>query len=224
MAHARTRLSPRESELLILASEGNTDVAIAHKLGISESTVNTYWARIRAKLGPHSRTELVAEWLKEENDRALRDVTVQNSALRQRLHDIETSRDKDFLRRMFHDFPDAVLVADSAGTIHFANHQVGQLFGYAPEALVGKHVSMLVPEQYRTQHRVLLAEYMQAPRRLEMSHHEGTYGLHKNGNEFPIQADLAAVESQHGRMAICVIRPTENYYSRETPLTIREKR
>src|SRR5690348_5144271 len=59
-------LSPRELQLLSFAAQGLTDNAISHKLGISLATVGTYWGRIRIKLGPLNRTELVANWLKEQ--------------------------------------------------------------------------------------------------------------------------------------------------------------
>ena len=61
-------LSEREKQLIKLASEGFIDTAIANQLGISEATVSTYWGRIRVKLGPHSRTELVAIVLRQESE------------------------------------------------------------------------------------------------------------------------------------------------------------
>ena len=63
---AKIELSPREQQLITMAGEGLTDTAIANRLGISEATVNTYWGRIRVKLGPHNRTELVAIALRDE--------------------------------------------------------------------------------------------------------------------------------------------------------------
>src|SRR5579862_4728500 len=53
-------LSPREAAIIRMASEGHTDSSIAHLLEISEGTVGTYWGRIRTKMGPYSRPELVA--------------------------------------------------------------------------------------------------------------------------------------------------------------------
>lgn len=53
------KLSPRERQVIHLAGEGKTDKEIARDLGIQPGTVGTLWARIRAKLGPCNRTELV---------------------------------------------------------------------------------------------------------------------------------------------------------------------
>ena len=52
-------LTDREREILTLIAEGRTNQEIADMLTLSVSTVQTHRARIMAKLGLHSRTELV---------------------------------------------------------------------------------------------------------------------------------------------------------------------
>jgi NarL family two-component system response regulator YdfI len=54
-------LSERELEVLNLIAEGQSNKLIAHALGISEHTVKTHVASIRAKLGASSRTEAVSQ-------------------------------------------------------------------------------------------------------------------------------------------------------------------
>ncbi|MFD3589801.1 response regulator transcription factor [Streptomyces sp. NPDC058683] len=58
-------LTSRERQVLALLSEGATDWAIAHKLGISRHTVDTYLRRIRGKTGTANRTQLVVLALQE---------------------------------------------------------------------------------------------------------------------------------------------------------------
>ncbi len=55
------RLSPREHELLELASEGLTTSEIAARLYLSPNTVKTYWQRLYEKLGASDRASAVAE-------------------------------------------------------------------------------------------------------------------------------------------------------------------
>jgi DNA-binding NarL/FixJ family response regulator len=52
-------LSAREIEVLRLLSEGKNEVQIATELFLTRSTVRTYLARIRKKLGVHSRSAAV---------------------------------------------------------------------------------------------------------------------------------------------------------------------
>ncbi len=69
MAVRNTDLSVRERQVLELSAGGHTDVSIAQQLEISPKTIGTYWNRIRAKIGPYSRTELVAKiFVKESSD------------------------------------------------------------------------------------------------------------------------------------------------------------
>lgn len=65
------KLSPREEEIVELASEGLTNEAIAYRLGLSIATVNTYWIRIKLKTGGSGRTDAVANFFKEKAERAL---------------------------------------------------------------------------------------------------------------------------------------------------------
>lgn len=53
-------LSPREEEILRLAAEGLIDKQIGQRLGLRQNTLNTYWARIRSKVGRLTRPALVA--------------------------------------------------------------------------------------------------------------------------------------------------------------------
>jgi DNA-binding CsgD family transcriptional regulator len=64
-------LSDREQDVLNYAVKGFTDDQIAQVLGIEKGTVNSYWVRIRGKLGHLSRTHLVANYLmtRAEDDR-----------------------------------------------------------------------------------------------------------------------------------------------------------
>ncbi|MHB8636698.1 MAG: helix-turn-helix transcriptional regulator [Fimbriimonadaceae bacterium] len=66
-------LSPREEEIVGLCVGGLTNDAIATQLGLSVGTVNTYWLRIRLKVGGTGRTDTVARIIKDRAERALRD-------------------------------------------------------------------------------------------------------------------------------------------------------
>jgi two-component system, NarL family, nitrate/nitrite response regulator NarL len=54
-------LSPRERELLELATEGITSAEIARRLCLSPNTVKTYWQRLYEKLGANDRASAIAE-------------------------------------------------------------------------------------------------------------------------------------------------------------------
>ena len=67
-------LSSREAEIVDLSITGLTNEAIANRLGISVGTVNTYWLRIRTKVGGLARTDTVAKVLASRSEAALKQV------------------------------------------------------------------------------------------------------------------------------------------------------
>ena len=56
-AKARTELSPREREVLILVGGGLANKQIARRLGISEKTVKTHLTKIFGAIGVTDRTQ-----------------------------------------------------------------------------------------------------------------------------------------------------------------------
>ena len=78
---ATKELSPREEEILSLCIEGLTNEAIARRLGLSVGTVNTYWLRIRMKVGGTARTDTVARIIKDRAEGALRDANRERADL-----------------------------------------------------------------------------------------------------------------------------------------------
>lgn len=74
-------LSPREEEIIELCVEGLTNEAIASKLGLSLGTVNTYWLRIKLKVGGLGRTDTVVKIIKDRAEFALREANIERSNL-----------------------------------------------------------------------------------------------------------------------------------------------
>src|SRR5689334_7413082 len=84
-------LSPRETEIVELAIQGLTNEGIAHKLDLSVGTVNTYWLRIRLKVGGVGRTDTVAKIIRDRAEIALREANVDRESLGNLIADREHS-------------------------------------------------------------------------------------------------------------------------------------
>src|SRR3569832_2454482 len=110
MERSIPEFSPRERLLRDIAADGLTDTAIAHKLVISEATVGTYWGRVRIKLGPHSRTELVAIVLRAEREVALDTLRRENEALVKQVQDSTQENKNTKNKKKIDNAPDAMLL------------------------------------------------------------------------------------------------------------------
>ncbi len=207
-------LSERERQLLTLAAQGYTDQAIANRLGISLATVGTYWGRIRIKLGPLNRTELVANHLREQAGATVERLRSENrhllAEIDQHLNvERELQSTLHLMRELLENAPDAIIVIDSNSHIRMVNRAAETMFGYSAEELQLLTVGDLVPTQYRIEHEVIHREYMGHPERKQMGGHNGTLALGKDGRQFPIAATLSSVDNAHGLLVICVIREIE---------------
>jgi two-component system, sensor histidine kinase len=88
--------------------------------------------------------------------------------------------------------PDALVVVDDANRIRFANETVRELFGHAPELLVGKPLELLIPERLRANHARHTAGFMRNPSSREMGARiADLFALRADGSEFSAGIRLA---------------------------------
>ncbi|MGV3613869.1 MAG: PAS domain S-box protein [Fimbriimonas sp.] len=128
--------SPREREIMLLASEGFADKEIASRLGISHSTVTTYWTRVRRKCDASSRSEALMKILGTE----LREVAARAE---QALEDLEVIIEQAQDYAIFSIAPD--------GKILNWNNGVGRILAYTEEEFVGQDFSLVfIPEDLVT--------------------------------------------------------------------------
>jgi PAS domain S-box-containing protein len=196
-------LSKREREVVDLASSGLTDEGIARELGISTATVNTYWGRVRSKLGQLSRTEIVAAVVRNDQFQEIEKLrTAYQEALK-------TCVVGGFRMRELVEFaPQAVLILDSEGTILFASEEAYLLFGYEQGELEGQSHEILIPSALRDVHKAHVDDYLKDPVRRQMTHLEAP-GRKKDGSEIDIAVDLRGVERDGLAVIICIARLVE---------------
>lgn len=210
------RLSAREREVLELASRGHTDHAIMARLGISAGTINTYWSRIRIKLGKISRAELVGDLATDRAAGELKALREENSQLLDALgqmdqHDRRLAGALSMIEQVVQTVPDALLVVDDKGVIQIANPEAEALFGYGKGELQSRHIRDLVPERFHGQHAQYRQEFMASPHKHRMGNHEGTSAMRKDGTEIPIVATLNACKTGEGMLVTCIMRPVDGH-------------
>lgn len=207
----RDSLSPREHQLLTLAEQGFTDNGISNRLGISLATVGTYWGRIRIKFGPLSRTELVANYLKEEASRTVDALKEDNERLLTEVsehsrHEEALQATLELFQNLIESAPDAILLVTEQGEVQLANAQSHDLFGYEPGELIGKLVDQLMPERFREEHAGHRHDYVENPSKRLMGEHLATIALRKDGSEFLMATALSATQTPKGWRITCIVR------------------
>ena len=97
-------------------------------------------------------------------------------------------------RLLWETSPDAVILMDASGTIHFANPAVRALFGYAPEEVINHNLDMLQPDRLRGMHQAAIERYIRSGSKKLNWRATETVGLRKDGAEIPIEVSFTDME------------------------------
>jgi len=88
------------------------------------------------------------------------------------------------------------VVIDDKGTIHAFNKPSQELFGYTLIEVVGKNVSMLMPEPDSSRHNGYLSNYAQTGKKRVIGVGRDVVGRHKDGRTLPVH--LSVTERKEG--------------------------
>lgn len=96
-------------------------------------------------------------------------------------------------RAFFENATDAIVTIDENGFIVAANAACEQMFGYDEREMLGRNVSMLMPEDAAQRHDALLHGHMKSGREVIIGRARDIRGQRKSGEQFPIE--IAITES-----------------------------
>jgi len=92
---------------------------------------------------------------------------------------------------------DPTLTIDGRGTIQSASDSVETVFGYSPNELVGRNVSMLMPEPHHSQHDEYLAQYLRTGVTHILGQTREFEVLRKDGRHINCEMSVARVDLEN---------------------------
>ena len=123
------------------------------------------------------------------------------------IHDISKLKDAESnFESIFESAPDGLLIANKEGYITLANRQIEKLFGYSNDQIIGKKIEFLMPDRFRSKHINYRQDYLQNPRIRPMGAGLELFGMHKSGDEFPVEISLSPLETDEGTIVLAAIR------------------
>ncbi|WP_423187656.1 putative bifunctional diguanylate cyclase/phosphodiesterase [Alishewanella sp. d11] len=101
---------------------------------------------------------------------------------------------------------DAIITIDQSGLIATFSQAATKIFGYQAAEVVGKNISILMPEPDRSAHDRYMQRYHATGEPRVIGTSRETYAQHKNGRIFPIELRIARIEQAESYKFIGMIR------------------
>lgn len=112
-----------------------------------------------------------------------------------------------YLRTLLDNVIDAIITIDERGLIESFNQAAERIFGYGASEVLGRNVSLLMPEPDRSAHDGYISRYHDSgqARILGVSGRE-LLGLRRDGTQFNMELAVSAIQHQGARRFIGVVR------------------
>jgi diguanylate cyclase (GGDEF)-like protein/PAS domain S-box-containing protein len=101
---------------------------------------------------------------------------------------------------------DAIITADERGTIESVNPATEAIFGYEPSELLGKNVSVLMPDHDANGHDGHVERFVRSGRAQILGMGRETVAKRKDGTTFPIDISVSKAEVEDGLVFVGLIR------------------
>jgi two-component system sensor kinase FixL len=103
------------------------------------------------------------------------------------------------LRTIFNSAPEAMILIDSKGLILTYSAAAERMFGWTEAEVVGRNISMLMPQPYRGEHDGYIENYLRTGEKRIIGIGRVVTGERKDGTTFPLELSVGEVSASEGR-------------------------
>ncbi|MEZ5100199.1 MAG: PAS domain S-box protein [Thermoleophilia bacterium] len=133
-----------------------------------------------------------------------------------RMSEEELQDRSERLRAVVDTAAEGILTIDEHGTIESVNRAAGELFGYAPDELIGQNVSLLMPSPHREQHDDYMRRYRETGEARVIGLGREAEGLHRNGTIIPVELAVSELRAPGRRLFTGIVRDISDRRSAES--------
>ncbi len=135
----------------------------------------------------------------------------------QRVHNVLLQRE-GLLRSILDTVPDALVVIDERGRIQLFSAAAERQFGFSAAEVVGRNVSLLMPQPHRGGHEGFLARYLATGERRIIGIGRVVVGQRRDGTTFPMELSVGEVLLNGGRLFTGFVRDLTELQNRDRRL------
>lgn len=110
------------------------------------------------------------------------------------------------LLAVFEATADAIIAIDEEGLIQSLNPAALSLFGYEARELIGRNVSMLMPEPHRSEHDRYIENYLRTGEAKMIGVGREAEAVRRDGTIFPAEISVSETSSEGPRLFVGVVR------------------
>ncbi len=115
--------------------------------------------------------------------------------------------------------PDAIVTADASGTIAYVNPATERLFGRPADAMVGKAITILMPDEFHAAHEHGFARYIRTGKPRLVGTTVEVTAVDAVGRRFPAELSLGSAGAGSAATITAVVRDITDRRRRERHLT-----
>lgn len=179
----------------------NTIIALPLRFSASVDAVLSIYAE---DAGSFSESEV--ELLKELADDISLGVRTIRSGMEKEVAERRVRESELRFRSLAQTASDAIISIDSGGEVTFWNDGATKMFGYAEDEIIGRDVTLIMPERYHTLHRAGLARVAAGGAQRVIGTTATLEGVRIGGAEFPLELSLATWEMDREKYFTAIIR------------------
>lgn len=107
---------------------------------------------------------------------------------------------------ILNDIADGIITIDKRGIVQSFNHAAETIFGYRAKQIIGKNISELMPESYKTMHDDYIRDHLRTGKKNILGIAREVTGLRRNGNQFPMDLMVSRVFQNGEPVFIGIVR------------------
>ncbi|HEM46074.1 MAG TPA: PAS domain S-box protein, partial [Alphaproteobacteria bacterium] len=131
---------------------------------------------------------------------------------------------EEFLQGILDTVVDGIVTIDELGLIRDFNPAAARIFGYQPAEVIGKTITMLMPEPHRSAHDGHIKRYLATGRSSVVGARREIVGLRKDGTVFPMELSVSELRVEEHRHFTGVVRDITDRKEAERALRESEER
>lgn len=106
---------------------------------------------------------------------------------------------EEHLRSILDTAIDGIILINDRGIVEAFSQSAERIFGYSADEVIGRNVSMLMPDPYKSAHDQFMANYHETGQRKIIGIGRVVVGRRKDGTTFPMELAVGETPTVHGR-------------------------